>query len=876
MELFDNLSPDTTILTPNRRLAATLLKLFNAKQITAGKLAWPTLDALPISSWMQRLWENFTAQQVSAAPLLLSVNQEQLLWEDILRLSPHGKNLLQLSSTAELARQAWNTLKQWKIGLYHAGLLTTDDGVIFQEWAREFQALCEKNVWLDNCSLADVVAEKMAAREIIPPAQIVLMGFTEISPQYQALLSACETGGSQIVYHQSETRNNQVARVSLMDQKTEIRTMAKWAKAIWEKNPAATVGCIFPQLENLRDEVIQTFSAVFAEKNTFSLNHLQYPFNISAGKKLAQYPVIYKALQLLHFNINNTSLDTLSSVLLSPFIGEAESEQIVRAKFDNALRQANVNTLSLKKILFARPTKKSLDFKQECPLFAARLRQFVEQRRESKTPLPASAWVGVFMQLLTSLGWPGERSLSSYEYQVVERWLKLLTDYASLDAILGSMSYQQALHYLTYLANIDVFQPESPETPIQILGMLEAAERPFDYLWVMGLDDTTWPPAPKPNPFIPQRLQKNLQMPHATAERELVYCQKLTEQLQRGAKEVIFSHAEKNDDAELRVSPIISNLPEISLAQIPLADSIAPADRIYSARQIEFLQDELAPAVLPTERVRGGTRIFQLQAACPFRAFGELRLHIKKIDPPTPGLDPKDRGTIVHKALEIIWQRLVSLENLLQYANLESLIVDCVEQALSLSTSEALTNVRYRQLEAKRLESLLLEWLEQEKTRRDFKVVAVEQEQTVSIGSISVKVRVDRIDQLDNGKNIIIDYKTGKDNSIQKWFGDRPEEPQLPLYCVLDPDNTVGILFGQFNPENMGFVGVSEVDLGIKSAKRLLEIVGIDWKEQVAHWQATLERLGADFLAGKAAVDPKIPGGTCEYCHLQLLCRVDL
>ncbi len=65
------------------------------------------------------------------------------------------------------------------------------------------------------------------------------------------------------------------------------------------------------------------------------------------------------------------------------------------------------------------------------------------------------------------------------------------------------------------------FQAQSPAANVQILGILEAGGLLFDALWISGLDDSNWPAQPKPNPFIPKRLQRELKMPHASAEREL-------------------------------------------------------------------------------------------------------------------------------------------------------------------------------------------------------------------------------------------------------------------------------------------------------------------------------------------------------------------
>ena len=46
------------------------------------------------------------------------------------------------------------------------------------------------------------------------------------------------------------------------------------------------------------------------------------------------------------------------------------------------------------------------------------------------------------------------------------------------------------------------------------------------------------------------------------------------------------------------------------------------------------------------------------------------------------------------------------------------------------------------------------------------------------------------------------------------------------------------------------------------------------WEQMVASWRAETQRLGRDFLAGEAGVDPKNKLATCERCDVQPLCRV--
>jgi len=211
---------------------------------------------------------------------------------------------------------------------------------------------------------------------------------------------------------------------------------------------------------------------------------------------------------------------------------------------------------------------------------------------------------------------------------------------------------------------------------------------------------------------------------------------------------------------------------------------------------------------------------------------------------------------------------------------LENVIKTSAEQAVEYvlgATNESTSNKRYLNLEIQRLRKILLQWLKLESTRPSFTVEFQEHEIETTIGNIPVKIRADRIDKLDDGSHLIIDYKTGKYNDIKKFFGERPEEPQLPLYSLAHGENTSAIAFGQVHPDDMGLLGVSKKNIEIKSIKILPELnyaTANLWNEQLQQWQTVLENLGNQFLNGIAHVDPKDINTVCDNCQLHTFCRV--
>ena len=885
----------TLLLTATGRLQRHLHDAYARHQAAQGRVVWRTPAIVTWPAWLERMWQERVlsgagqpagAGREAESSVLLTGAQSEAVWGQVLAADAGTGEVLHAAGLARLAREAWGLMHAWDLGpaVLSAAVLgarqDAPEAERFAAWAHGYAERTARGGWTDEARLPGLVAGGFAAGALPAPPRVVLAGFDGFDPAQERVLAALAARGSACLELEPPARGASGAagtlrRVTCAGGEAELELAAGWARAQLEGG-AATVGIVVRDLAARRAQVARVFRDVLAPDAALpGAAEGDLPFHLSVGPALAEVPLVRAAFRLLRLGPGPVALEQLEAALLQPYLGGALAEREARGRLLERLRRRGDAALPLSSIV------RSAD---DCPELAARLEAAERLLERQPARQSFAAWAQASTDLLRALGWPGHgaggRPLSSPEFQAYERWRDLLDAWCGLDLVLPAPTRAEALAGLAGLADAG-FQPQAHPVPVQILGHLEAAGLEFDRLWVLGLDDESWPRPPHPHPLLPAAAQRARGLPRASAER-------VTARLLAAAPEIVCSHAAGEGALQLRASPLIAHLPAVAPEALGVAEAPRLAERIRASARLEPRavapeDGEPLARLAPGAFRRSGTGLFEDMAACPFRAQARHRLGADDTPLPEPGLSPADHGRLLHDTLARFWQAVGS------QSALHALDASALAATLERALRAALDAFRARGgrltpalgvLEAERLEKLVRALLELERERRiPFAVTAAEEPVSATLGGLELSLRLDRRDTLADGRQVLLDYKSGFVNPAQ-WLGERLSAPQLPLYAVIQAEAPAALAFAQVRRGDVKFAGVGGGDVGMpgvvpfefwRAGRKAL--TAQSWDEVLAGWRGVLEALGERFRAGAAEVDPQ--PGACTYCPLPGLCRVD-
>jgi probable DNA repair protein len=872
------------LLLPSNRAARELRIAHDERQRERGLGAWQPAQALAWSQWTSGLYGELIVRGAETR-LLLNPAQQHSLWREIVADDPPQGSLDSVDTLAELADSAFRLAAAWNATarLRNAANspLGNEDTRTFERWAEEFQRRCTAQKLLPAALLENALLQHVPALLVSLPETLRLVGFGSVTPAQESLLQALERQRPRVIRVDLAAEGPTGLRSSMLaeDPAEELRFATRWLRQRLEdaqlRGESPRIALLVPGLEEERAAVEAELRGTLApELQSIGEDLSSTPWEFSTGVPLSSLGLITDALDLVRWTTAPLPLTRISALLLSPYLGSgAQREQA--AQLDASVRRKE-NLLRPELTLDA--FVGLLDKNHSALAWPRNLATEMVRSGDVTRPRSYADWTELFRALVLSTGWPHSesRELTAAEFEATRAWDGVLDLVATLDFSGRRVTFSAALQAVELQARATRFATPSTRAAVQIMTPAEAEGSTFDTVLFLHATDGNWPVSERPHPLLPWQLQKELGMPGTDPARSAARARAFTNALLAASNTVFFSYAREDGDGDLRPSPLLAELQIPSLDAAELLPDAPQSDPLA----YELVRDDAPLPPLPSNEVQGGSRVLQLQAACGFQAFAEFRLNARRIEEMELGFDAPESGRRLHDALQIFWKRVRTQDALrsMPVEDRDRLLRECIGEAISRHLGpQSNWDRAFVALQKDRMLALLQQWMAIELQRGPFTVLDSEQKQQIAVGPLSLEVRLDRIDSVqtaDGDGFVLVDYKTGASGHPHQWTDDRgrPDDPQLPLYSLLDDDGQLkGLAFGKVVAGEMRWLGY-QAEEGILPKSAVNPVV--DLPEAVANWRDILAGLANDFAQGHAAVDPKDYPGTCQRCSQRLICRV--
>jgi ATP-dependent helicase/nuclease subunit B len=375
----------------------------------------------------------------------------------------------------------------------------------------------------------------------------------------------------------------------------------------------------------------------------------------------------------------------------------------------------------------------------------------------------------------------GDHIWSKREGQMAGQFVDQLSD---LSNAMGPIATYAFTDFAESLMSRMIAAPDAPEHPrIVIWGPLEARLQRRDRVILASLNEGSWPRPASADAFLNRRMRQKLGLPDPD-ERVGLSAHDFAQFA--NAPEVILLRARRVEDKPAVASRWLWRLRTLAaggLGRDGAEAALRPkpgADPLVWARALRHA-DQTTPAKPPQPKPPADKR--NLLKFSPTRATNLIRdpyadygaevLRLKRLRRVGEEIDPRERGSAVHKAIELHEDE----------AN-EKALGDLIEQRLlAAGASPEITRLEKPLWE--RAVRVYLAWAAARQGRvadKDLEKEAIVMLKTAA-GDVRLKAKADRVELLRDGTLAIIDFKTGAPKSARQVKSGL--EPQLPLEAAI-------------------------------------------------------------------------------------------
>lgn len=359
-----------------------------------------------------------------------------------------------------------------------------------------------------------------------------------------------------------------------------------------------------------------------------------------------------------------------------------------------------------------------------------------------------------------------------------------------------------------------------------IWGPLEARVQGADVVILGGLNEGVWPEQPQADPWLNRSMRRDVGL--LLPERQIGLAAHDFQQAVC-AGEAILSRSAQSDGAETvpsrwlsRLTNLLDGLKETG-GDVALCGLKAKGDVFLRlARATDQPAERIDPAKRPAPRPPVGKRprefaVTEIKRLIqdPYAIYARRILQLRPLDPLVPLMDARRKGTVFHEVLEHFFDPAAPFGDLQSAA---SRLSEIASEVLANEVPELATRVMWKsQLQSNAA------WLYEGEVKRRLEgfPIAREVKGSYSVPGTSFVLRgkADRIDQLNDGRLVVYDYKTG----------DPPSNKDIRLFdrqLVLEAVMAEAGAFDGIPPTTVAHV--VHLGVGRRPSERLTELANVN------------------------------------------------
>jgi RecB family exonuclease len=861
--------PGVLGLIPHQRLAHQVWHRQRRAALAAGCPAWEPLALLTLNAWWSELFKELWPE-VALAPALVRL----ALWRQALKTAPPPSGPTPELAWAQALDEAHTLLCRHHLPPLQPG---PDDSMLVawrRRATRTYVELLRAEGWLSPGELPAYLTTALRQGRINLPPRVLVAGLETPAPREELWLQEVSRRTEVVHLQVRGDLANVGAAVALPDPGQELHWVAARLVELAQHHDlplhrlAVTAPAIAPYVPPLRRVLAELLGPPQSPEG--------WAYNFSQGPTLSEVPLFQAARLPLAFFAVRERREDLVSLLLSPYYGAVQVQGRRLAHWDRIFREERVDQgwdQLRRAVLRSRPPEAEI----------AALERLDRIWRSLKLPsAPAGQWCRLLQAAWRELEFP--RGLGETDR---EPWNRLEGLLPELETALGAamLDAGEFLEWLTIGAQGVILPGPGIQTAgIQVLGLLEMRGLDFACVFCLGMNSGSLPAPPRPLPLLAPG-EKRLVL-GGTYQSQHHFAAELFHNLLGTATHLTLTRPRMVDQEERVSTPVYPG--EWGQAEMAVLTNPDPAWLRSPAIQAVFHAP--VPPAVPAQPdpaypfpLPGEISLSQVSTAlaCPCRFLLENLLKIRELPEIEPGLDPRERGQMLHEVLASFaaaFKETLEADQAWNHERARELLQETARRVLAPWSGDL-----HWQAEADRWlgeAGLLWEWLRRERER--FEAGWRWQGFEVAFNDLrgqdwpfTLRGRIDRLDYNPEIADLVVwDYKSGeipKKNQVL----DEVAEAQLPCYLLAVEQGRVPVNAAAANLR-AGFIGLKSPrpqhlrheDFGATPSL---------WREVATAFAAQVTALGRRLAAGDFPPHPKPApekphGGACQYCPYELVC----